>query len=253
MFSDSLIKETEIKYKIITAESFDSVSELIQTIYSELLNEYPDKTVECLYEILKNNHLVTGPSFEKFKKTYTQTFSAESLRYLVQVIDPLDRTNTTLIKVELILSRKINSKLFVSGKEDNTRVNGIYTRLNQVIEDAPSKNGWVNSVYFDIFVQLLAVISITGLSIYTAQKYENNIGAQYGQIYLFAIIFLLLSNSWTFISRGLFHVRSIHYPKVDILKKPRVPVLFTSLIFVFGGCVTWSINYLLTVLFVTPA
>jgi hypothetical protein len=96
-----------------------------------------------------------------------------------------------------------------------------------------------------MLVQLLVVLFITSFAVYATNKLQGFIKLDYSPVYVFLVIFLLLSNIWTYTSRGLQTLRNAYYPIVDIRQAPRRPLLLTGLSFVAAAAGGWGVNYLL--------
>lgn len=248
MIAELIAKNSVIKYKVITEAAFQSISSLFSDLKSELETEYPRNLIECLYEITIGNHVYSGPSYEEFEKQYKKGFRADNLRFVIQVSDPEQQLNPVLSRVILVLDKKLESTLSVAGNGVSW-VNGVFTRFDELFKNIPKRNVILHSVLFEMCVQLFAVIAITVFAIYSAQRLSTSLPVNYSEVYVFAIVFLLLSNLWTYGSRALTAVRDIYYPIVDIIKAPRMPIFLSALTFLGLTSITWAIHYLLNLIF----
>lgn len=247
MISEFIVKTSTIKFKTITENAFKSISSLFADLKTEFENEFPANTIECLYEIRINNHLYSGSSFEEFEKLYKKLYKADYLHLSIQVTNPEQHLNPVLSRVVLNVDKSSESILSVAG-DKVTWVNGVFNRFNELLDEVPNSNRMLHNPIVEMTLQLFVVFVIILFSIYSAQKLATSLPFKYSEVYIFAIILLLLSNVLNYSTRGLKFLRSKYYPVVDIIRQPRKPILLTTLSFLAITALSWAIHYLLNLL-----
>jgi len=245
-----IFKRSVIKFKIITEEAFTKISSFFSDLKKEMEKDYSGYVIECLHEIKTGDQTYSGPSFEEFEKQYKKNYRADNIRLVIQISNPQQQLNPVLAAVTLVLDRIQESSLSVVG-EKNSWVNGVFNRFNELIKDFPTRNVVLHNVLFEMLVQLVAVIVMTIFSIFAANRLSSLMRIEFSEVYVFIITILLLSNLWTYTSRGLIAIRDRLYPIVDIIRVPRKPIFLTIISFVLLATATWSLDYLLNLLFFT--
>jgi hypothetical protein len=175
-------------------------------------------------------------------------YTADKITLTLQALST-QATSLNMIssKVTLVLDRQAESSFIVLGQNNNW-VNGVFNRFNGILSKLPRRNIMVHNVLYDMTVQLVAVIVITTFSIFAANRLTAMATIQYSEVYIFIVVFLLLSNAWTYISRGLIAVRSLYYPIVDIRRHLGKRILLSIFNFVILAAAAWAIGYVLDLL-----
>lgn len=247
MIADLTAKTSIVKFKVITEAAFANITSLFADLKSEMQTDFSGFLVECLYEIRVGDYTYSGPSSEEFEKQYKKKHRADNIRLLVQASDPRQQLNPVKSRVTLVLDRAQESSLSVVGTNNNW-VNGVFTRFNEIFANAPTRNVILHNVVFEMGVQLLAVSVMTIFSIFAANRLATQTEIEFSEVYIFIVIWLLLSNLWSYAARGLTAIRGKYYPVVDIIRVPRKPVFLTMITFVLLAAATWAVNYLLNLL-----
>ncbi len=247
MIADIKAKTSVIKFKVITEQDFNKITSLFDDLKTEMVAKFPDQLVECLYEIKTGDQAYSGPSSNEFKKQYQNKYKAANIRLAIQATNLQQQLNPVVGRITLVLDRIQESSLSVLG-EDINWVNGVFSRFNEIIKDAPTKNVILHNVLFEMSVQLLAVTILTTFSVFSANRLASLVRIEFSEVYIFVIAFLLLSNLWAFAIRGLIAVRNKYYPVVDIIKVPRKPILLTIITFVLLATGYWAVGYVLDLL-----
>jgi len=246
MISNLKIKTSIIKFKIFTEDMLVNIFKLIDSLRNEMESDFSGHNVECLYEIKQGDHLYSGPSFTEFENLYKQNYKADNLRIIVRASVP-EQQNRAIANIELVLDRVQQSSIHVGGENTNW-VNGVFTRFNNLLKEAPTRNIVLHNVFYEMAIQLLAVALITIFAIFSANKFESLVSMKYSEVYTFVIVFLLLSNVLTYINRGMIAIRNKYYPVVDIIRHPRKPIFLSAMIFLSVTMAGWAVNYLLNLL-----
>jgi hypothetical protein len=138
----------------------------------------------------------------------------------------------------------------VVGRNNND-VNGIYSRFNAILQRTPSGYVVLHSPLYEMCVQLVAVVAIAVFSIYAANEITRLIRLAYSEVYVFVVVFLVLSNIWSYVGRGLTALRANLYPIVDIRRERRKPFLLAAVSFVGLSTAGWAVKYILDLLVAT--
>jgi len=247
MLVDLIAKTVVIKFKVITEDVFIKITTLFDDLLNETIRDFPNDLVECLYEIRIGNENYSGPSFGEFKKQYEKNYTADNIRLTIQATSTQQQINPVNAKITIVLDRVGESSFVVLGRNNNW-ANGVFNRFNELLSKVPNRNVILHNVVLEMIVQLVAVIVITTFPIYAANRLAGIASIQYSEVYIFVIIFLLLSNAWTYIARGLIAIRNAYYPMVDIRRHARKPIILAVLSFIGLAAATWAINYLLDLL-----
>lgn len=251
MISELKIKTLIIKYKIFTTEAIGKITSLFNDIESEINNDGSGHIVEFIYEIKQGDYIYSGASFDEFNKQYETSHKADNIRIVMQTTDPSQQSNPVKSRITLELDRIQESSIKIAGENINW-VNGVFTRFGNVLKEVPKRNVVLHNVIFDMSVQLLAVIVLTIFSVYLANKISALITINYSEVYIFVIVFLFLSNLWTYIGNGLTNIRTKYYPIVDVIKEPRKPIFLSIIIFLLLTTAAWAVNYVLNLLVTSP-
>lgn len=244
MLVDLILKTDVIRFKVITKEGFEKITSLFSDLRGEMEREFSDALVECLYEIKTGDQTYSGPSFSEFEKHYKSRYSADNIRVIIQASNPRQQLNPVMARVTLVLDRSQESSLSVMGANINW-VNGVFSRFNTIMKNIPTRNVMLHSVIFEMFVQLMAVIILTTFSIFVANRVGPLVQTEYREVYVFVVIFLLLSNLWSYAARGLIAIRNEFYPVVDIIGAPRKQIVVAIASFLFLACGYWAVDYVL--------
>lgn len=247
MFVDLIAKNLVVKYKVVSEDAFNKITSFFDDIRQETKSAHPDQLVVILYEIRIGNETYSGPSFEEFKKQYQKKYQADYIRILIQLIDEQQQLNPVKASVTLVIDRTDISSFNVLGR-DNNWVNGVFNRFNEILKEVPTRNVVLNNIIFEMSIQLLAVIVMTSISIYAANKLSDLVKIGYSAVYIFIVIFLLVSNLWTYAVRGLIVIRSKFYPPVDIIKTPRKRILLTVVGLLALATLSWAVGYILNLI-----
>ncbi len=208
---------------------------------------FPSDVVEYLCEIKIGNETYSGPSFGEFNKIYQRNYSADYIRLVIQA-SALPEGSRANSLITLILSRDGESSFQCIGS-NSTWVSGVVKRFGEVIDAIPARNVLVHSVIFEMLVQLTAVILITVFSVFSANRLMHLMSIQFSEVYIFIVVFLFLSNVWTYGGKALIAIRNKYYPVVDILRRPRKQILLTVLMFVMSATAAWAIKSILDLIF----
>jgi hypothetical protein len=244
MLAHLIGKTSIIKFKVITEDGFHKITSLFSDLKKEMEADFSGKLVECLYEIKIGDQSYSGPSYEEFEKQYKMKYKADNIRLIIQATDPQQQLNPLLARITLVLDRTQESSMSVVGGSSNW-VNGVFSRFNDILKDIPTRNVWLHNILFEMTVQLLAVIVMTIFSVFLANKLSSLVQIKFSEVYVFIIIFLLLSNLWTYAGRGLSAIKNNYYPVVDIIKMPRRPLFLTSVTFVLLAAASWAVGYVI--------
>ena len=248
MLVDLIAKNYKINYKVITEELLNKVTGLFSSMAKEAKSELPDHLTEILYEIRVGNETYSGPSFDEFSKQYKKHYKADFIQIIFQAI-PQKEENRIDRKITMTIDKIENNTLQVLGI-NATWVNGAFNRYKETLDKEPNRNVIIHNAYFEMCIQLLVVLALTTFSIYSSEKITTSMNIQYSSVYVFIVIFLLLSNVWTYASKGLLYIRNTYYPKVDILKHARKPLLISITIFIAISIASWAIGYIMSLIFV---
>jgi hypothetical protein len=238
-----------VKYRVITEDAFNRITSFFDDLRQETKHDYENDLVEILYEIRIGNETYSGPSFDEFKRQYQKKYKADYIRIIIQATSVQQQLNPVNANVTLLIDRSGISSFQVLGRNNNW-VNGVFNRFNEILNEVPKRNVVLHNIIFEMSMQLLAVIVMTIFSIYVANKVSGLVNIEYSTVYIFIVIFLLLSNLWTYASRGLISVRTKFYPLVDIIKTPRKPILLAVLAFIILAIASWAVGYILNLLFI---
>ena len=248
MALDLIAKTSIIKYKVITEEALTKLTSLFAVLKSEMETVFASYSVESLYEITTKEQTYSGPSPEEFEKEYQKNYKANRIRIVIQVSDPEQQPAVIVSTITLVLDKTLESSLSVVGLND-TWVNGVFGRFNEVLRGVPNRNGVLHNVLLEMSIQLLTVFVITTFSIFAANRLASSTSIKYSEVYIFLVILLLLSNLWTYASRSLLAIRNIYYPVVDITRVLKRRIFLATISFIAIVIVTWAIGYFLNFLF----
>lgn len=241
-------KKLEIKYRVITADNLQLILNLFDKFYSETRELVPaEQPIDYFYEIQSGDELYSGPDRASFEELWNKRKKASRIKIVVKKPSPTE-PNITELMIAVALDRNGGDNRFeVSGPND-TWVNGIYARFKDVMESSPMRNWLVHHPLTDLVVQLTAVFVVTVLAIYLTEITIAHLKTQISEFYVFLIIFLFLSNVWGALSKQLNTLRQTFYPKVDMLDKPREPIVLPAISFVALAMLTWALEYVLDLL-----
>lgn len=246
MLVNLITKNYTINYKVITEDILKGITDLFLKLGEEAAKELPQDKIEILYVIRVGNETYSGPSFTEFRKQFERNKKADYLQIIFQSLDPTRQAPNQ--RITLTIDKKDNNNLEVLGVKE-TWVKGAFDQFKDIIDKQPKRNLLLYNPYFEMIVQLLAAFSLTTFAIYSAIKVSNFTSFEYSSVFIFVVIFVLLSNIWTYLGKGLIHLRNTYYPKVDIRKNPRKPILLTILSFLLVAFASWGIGYLLDLIF----
>jgi hypothetical protein len=223
---------------------------LFQTLKAQASISFPNSTAELLYEIRVGNEIYSGPLDTEFWQLYNRRHGADYIRVVVQA--STNQTGQPQPQIEaqiaLVLDRNSEnqSRLDASGLHPNvTWVSGAFSRFDEILANAPSRNSILHSLWFEMAVQLTVVLFITSFAIFATTKLQGLVELEFDAVYIFIVVFLLLSNVWTYGVRALQAARGHYYPVVDIRQEPRKRWLPGALVFVALSAAAWAIGYVL--------
>ncbi|MBC8467839.1 MAG: hypothetical protein H8D56_00090 [Planctomycetes bacterium] len=246
MLVDMVTKNYAINYRVITKDVLDKITRLFSKLKKEATDELPQDLIEILYVIRVANETYSGPSYDEFISQFDKNKKADFLQIIFQSLDPERKAPNR--RISLTIDRKDNNNLEILGVKE-TWVKGSFDRFKGIIDNLPKRNQILYNAYFEMGVQLLAAFSLTTFSIYSAIQISSITSFEYSSVFIFVVLFVLFSNIWTYLGRGLIHLRNTYYPKVDIREPPRKPILLSIVSFLLLVFATWGVNYILDLIF----
>lgn len=255
MLVDIITKTYIINHRVITKEVLKKLTNLFSNLSDKATKDLSNHMVATLYGIRVGMVSYTGPSFEEFNNNFTTHKKADFIQIILSASDKMQQLPAR--KVTLIVDKNVNkaiSYLEVSGF-DETWVKGVFDNFNEIFKNQPSRNVILHSPYFDMTLQVLGAFSLTVFAVYAAKTISslNTFTAfQYSSVYLFVIIFIILSNIWTFVGKSLNYIRNTYYPKVDIREKARKQILLPVIGIILTPVFGWCVVYILDLMFKGP-
>ena len=220
----------------------------IMTSVANSIREGKEQTVlPPIYTIhYDKEERITTYNLEDFINKYD---AAEKIWYLgfgFEKKDELTKININISRQE-ILSLDLRSNVLVqSTNKDNVTL--IPEMVRGLVSKTRNKNSFFHQWFFDAAVQLLGVSGMLALSFLIRSRFIawssiENIGA-----YSFVASLIMLSNIWTYLSKGVFNFFYRSFPVVEVINKPKNRIWLTIVIGALGSILAGAIIYLIGLL-----
>lgn len=156
--------------------------------------------------------------FKDVMKFYNQATDIERIIFTVESIESSNSNRNFGSYLELKLD-VMNNCYLVASSEDENWADSAFTGVQELVNKFHNKSGLVQNTWTYFLVQIFAVILGFVLSLWASIKISPYLAIDNAFIISFLFIFLLFSNSWTFINRLILKLITYAFPNLRFKRK----------------------------------
>ncbi len=178
---------------------------------------------------------------------FQQAKKIERIIFAVETGESLSTNRKIGTHLELCLDVEDPNKCYISAtSNENDWVDSSFSAVQEVIDKSRNKNRWVRTVWTQLGVQIIGVTIGFIFSLWVAIQISPKIKIENSFVISFLFVLLIFSNTWTYLSKGIFSFINSVFPNIDLyrFKKDRMHWLLQTLV---GGIVVAIVIYILSV------
>lgn len=187
--------------------------------------------------------------FQEILKFFNQASKVERIILTCESIESVNSNRNIGSSLELKLDAlDINNCSLIVSSDDDTWVHSIFTGIIELLNQHHNKSGLVKNNWTYLLVQIFGVIFVFVFSLWAAIKLTPFLKLENAFVISFLFIFLIFSNSWTFINLQITKVLNHYFPNLRFKRKNKDTIhwLIQTII---GGLVVAATLFLLNKLF----
>jgi len=232
------LKDTNIKFLTIQTDDLEKINSEIENILKEAFPK--DSSLQIEYVMRYDGLGIKRTDFEEIKNCFERAKVVE--RLVIQLRSKnLDFNNRKLIELKLDKDNLINSYLVVSDNNESW-VDTKFKHLQSRLENYKNQNRFAHSIFFELFIQLVGIISGLLLTLIGSIKLAPIIPIQYSFFILFFSFFLIFSNLWSFILVQIRVLRNKLWEIISFKKKPMSLIIQAIISTIFSLILVWLLS-----------
>ncbi len=175
--------------------------------------------------------------FNELLKFYNQANEVERVLFIIESLEYIKSEHLLGANLELRLDSKDTNNCFLSSSSDDRNwVDSSFTGVLEILQKFRNKNKLIRNDFTQLLIQIFGVIFGFIISLWASKIIEPYISLENAFVIIFLFVFLIFSNSWTFIFHQIGKALNYAFPNVRFKRKGREKIhwLFQALI---GGLV----------------
>jgi hypothetical protein len=219
LYREVTVQRVPIQYKEIQVEDLKRMLKLCSAIAKDLSETLKLVDANILYRISAGLQDYSGADKATFLEIFETAPKVSSITIGIAASYNPDR-NLYMRSAELRATSDLaqSSQITVAGDE-SMWVKSVHALFSQAVSELGSANKFLYLDITEFVLQITAVLLVFALSAISANLSEIR-SLPVSQVYVFAGVFLLGSNVWTFLSRVLFAQRAKLFPPIAF-KRPK--------------------------------
>lgn len=186
-------------------------------------------------------------SFDELMRYFNQANEVERIVFTLESGDAIATNRQVGAFLELYLDAKDPLRcVLVSSSDNKDWAEASFSAVYEVLAKCKTKNAFVRTPWMNFAVQLLGVIVIFVLSLWTAFKISPYLKVENPFVISFLFILLIFSNIWTYLNPTILGLIAKPFPNIDFIRPERARLhwllqavvgsaVFAIVIFVLGA------------------
>ena len=184
-------------------------------------------------------------SLDDLLRYFRQAKAVERIVFTVETGASVQTNRQLGAMLELKLDENDRNGCFLTAtSDDRDWVDASFSAVQDTLLKSKNRNGWAKTTWTPFGVQIAGVTLGFLLSLWAASKVAPKLAVENAFIFSFFFVFLIFSNTWTFLSQQVLRLINFAFPNVKFLRrdKERLHWLLQAVI---GGAVGAAVLFLL--------
>lgn len=154
-------------------------------------------------------------SIDELLQYFRQAKTVERIIFKLETQENISTNGAAGTTAELALDQKdTNLCMLKITSDDNDLVNSSFLKIQEILDGAKNKNGWVRTAWTQLAIQILGIIFAFILSLWGASKISSKLIIENSFAICFLFIFLVFSNMWSYLNNRIFALLNSIFPNI---------------------------------------